>query len=173
MKKKNQMTSKQDSRLSEILPCYVPAGCSWQNELRAACAGLVCSFLFALLRFGTVLSTRLDELDYAVHYYNTVIADFTDVFSGCLLGFYVMAIAAVPWAVIHYNYHFKGSKSIYLMRRLPKKNELWKRCITFPASCAVLAGIGAFLTTLLCFCIYLLAVPDAALQPGQWEKLWS
>jgi len=169
------MRLKLSSRLSEILPCCVPAGCSWQNELVSIFAWLICAFLFALLRFYTVFSWYLEDIYYpdSIRYNGTVMADFDDVFSGCLLGFCVMALSAVPRAVINYMYHFRGSKSIYLMRRLPKKNELWKRCITFPAACAVLAGIAAFLTMLVCFYIYLIAVPDAALRPGQWEKLWS
>lgn len=69
-----------------------------------------------------------------------------------------------------YVYHFSESRSIYLMRRLPNRWELLRRCITLP-----LVGIGGMLI-LVCilffvyYGLYFIFTPEAALTPDQWGK---
>lgn len=44
-------------------------------------------------------------------------------------GFIVVLICLAGLAIYHYFYHYQESKAIYLMKRLPKKSELHKRCL--------------------------------------------
>lgn len=66
-----------------------------------------------------------------------------------------------------------GSKSIYLMRRLPDKWELPRRCLALPLVWAALALVISILVTTLCFTFYILNMPVDVLEPNQWAKIWS
>lgn len=56
------------------------------------------------------------------------------------LGFLLLALCMPLLAGAHYFYHFHDGRSIYLMRRLPDRGELWRRCLTLP-----LTGLAAVL----------------------------
>lgn len=90
-----------------------------------------------------------------------------------LHGFGLTAILMIFVAIYHYLYHFHGSKSIYLMKRLPQKTELFKRCVTLPLLGALCCLISAFLLLLLYYGFYMFATPKQYLAPDQWQKLWS
>ena len=62
--------------------------------------------------------------------------------------------------------------SIYLMRRLPDRWELHRRCLVFPFAGLVLCVAAAFLTVVLCYACYMIATPEICLTPGQWQKYW-
>lgn len=55
-------------------------------------------------------------------------------------GFLLLAVCMPLLAGAHYFYHFHDGRSIYLMRRLPDRGELWRRCLTLP-----LTGLAAVL----------------------------
>ena len=76
------------------------------------------------------------------------------------------------FAATHYFYHYQETKSIYTMKRLPKKPlELHKRCLAAP-----LAGMAAtvllfFLTLAVLYVHYILIVPEQCISPNQLGKL--
>ena len=74
-------------------------------------------------------------------------------------------------AAMHYVYHWKGSRSIYLMRRLPNPWELHRRCLTLPALGIVFFLIFGAAEMFIMYGIYLLAAPDGTVAPDQFEKL--
>lgn len=76
----------------------------------------------------------------------------------------MLVCAAMPiWAAYHYFYHYSGSKAIYLMRRLPHRWELHRRCLAMPAAGLLgalsIQGILGFLYWL----IYYLVTPSQCL----------
>ena len=87
--------------------------------------------------------------------------------TGLLLG---MALT-VPLALYHYACHYLGSRSIYLMRRLPDGWELWRRCLTVPALLAVLCLGAIELLTILYFLVFLLLTPPPCLPAEPWRQL--
>lgn len=73
--------------------------------------------------------------------------------------FALVFIFAAITAVYRYFYHYQHSKSIYLMKRLPKSTEIYKRCLSGSAiisliCLAVMAGLVA-----VCFLEYVNIVP--------------
>lgn len=88
-----------------------------------------------------------------------------------MAGFWITAACMAALAAWHYAYHYQGSRSIYLMRRLPSRWELWRRCLALPAAGAVCALLLAALLLLCYFGLYLLLTPRPCLQPGQWAGL--
>lgn len=88
--------------------------------------------------------------------------------------FWGLAAAAVCMAVLaaaFYAFHYQGGRSIYTMRRLPKRWELWRRCLTVPAATALCCLLLAVVLTFLYFEIYLMVTPEGCLPPDPWEGL--
>ena len=75
-------------------------------------------------------------------------------------------------AANHYIHHKVESNSLYLMKRLPTKLELHKRCLVMPLMYTLMLSIIAFILLLIFYTIYMKFTPSACLAPNQWEKLW-
>ena len=84
----------------------------------------------------------------------------------------VAVVLVLGFIVYHYLYYRQGSKSIYLMKRLPSKHELHKRAIALPMLAILGCLVAALIVMLLYFAIYMLATPKQCLLPNQWQKLW-
>lgn len=80
-----------------------------------------------------------------------------------LNGFAITAMVMMLFSIYHYLYHFQDSKSIYLMRRLPNRWELSRRCLTLPVAAAVLSLAAAVLLLGFYFGIYLVFTPKGCL----------
>ena len=115
---------------------------------------------------------RLYEWDYRIGDYilreNVMMPPFLDVLAIDLHGFLAIAISSVLRIVYHYSYFYRGSKSIYLMRRLPDRMELHRRCITIPMLEAVSALLIAGVLFLLYYWFYIAVTPETCLIPNQW-----
>lgn len=90
-------------------------------------------------------------------------APFGDLIHGGATLFPVVLIGALGMAIGHYAGHYAGSKSVYLMRRLPDKWEFHRRCLGLP-----LLGVAAALAVLaaqtgLHYLGYLLITPEGCL----------
>ena len=101
-----------------------------------------------------------------------IMTDFYIILGSSLLGFAVLALVMLAFAVYHYAYHRQGSKSIYLMRRLPNGWELHRRCLTIPIVSAVFCMVAAFILLCVYYWIYVAVTPKGCLTPGQWQKIW-
>lgn len=78
-------------------------------------------------------------------------------------GFGVMALAMGFVAIGFYKYHSQGSRSIYTMKRLPNRWELWRRVWTVPLVGAVACGVSVLVLTGLYYVCYLLGTPAGCL----------
>lgn len=145
---------------------FVPPGVEL-SPLRAAAACLtgIAAFI-TLCVFSTRLSRWLDALTY-----QTAMVDFCVVLGGALIPFFLLALCELAFLLYFYLTFFQGSKSIYLMRRLPRR-ELARRCLALPVSAAASTLLAAFAMLLICYAIYMVKVPDESLTPHQWQKLW-
>jgi len=77
---------------------------------------------------------------------------------------FLLVCAAMPvWAAYHYYYHYAGSKSIYLMRRLPERWELHLRCLALPAVGILSALALQGLLGSLYYLVYILVTPRQCL----------
>ena len=75
---------------------------------------------------------------------------FEELLSGKLNLYYLLVAAMIVVIILNYAYHRQGSKSVYMMRRLPNRLEMHKRCLTLPL-------VGIFLTIVVAgvFCLLL------------------
>lgn len=156
---------------------YVPAGLDARQELRWIETGLFLSILYSL-GFLAFLENHYQALftrvgGEKVLQEGAVMADFVDILGSGLMGFLIVALCMAALAAYHYFYHYQGSRSIYLMKRLPERWELLRRCATLPLLSAGAALLLAALLLIIYYQIYLLVTPDVCLVPGQWQKIWS
>jgi len=82
-----------------------------------------------------------------------------DSFDGFLM-FYLVMIGVL---VCHYIYYYQGSKSIYLMRRLPDKWEMHRRSITLPFVMITIGVLTQSALWMFYYGIYLTCTPAECL----------
>lgn len=99
-------------------------------------------------------------------------ADFSELLGFTLYGFLILAICMLGMIIFHYIYHYKDSKSIYLMKRLPNPSELHKRCLVLPITAFFICIVSAIVMLLVYFCIYMTFTPEQCITPDQWQKIW-
>lgn len=152
-----------------------PAGWPWQTTVEVTLSALLVSWCSAVLGF----LIHFDEakiplyISLSQHFLDrsTPIAPFAMIFGRGLLGFWIVALCLVLLPLFHYLWHWQGSKSIYLMRRLPRRGELWRRCLAGPAVLLVLTLLAAALAVLLCILLYQTLTPAGHLPENPWEGI--
>ena len=160
-------------RLYRIFPlCAEP-----ERELAWLGAGALVAFVFSfgyLFSYSAARNELYERVDgRLVLIPGALMPDFVALLGRSLWGFWLLAAAMVPLAFYHYQLHFMGSKSIYLMRRLGDPGQLWRRCLTVP----VLGAVGALalggLVLVLYYGWYQLMTPGECIQGDQWQILWN
>lgn len=148
---------------------YVPAGRSGGKTVGWLCAALGIAMGSSVLCF---LAQYADE--YGMLFSRTVsggrvldtsrtMAPFFSLLTNCDVGFNLILAAMPVLALFHYQYHWWGSKSIYLMRRLPSGWELHKRCLAVPFAGAVASMALLGLMCGVFYLIYILCTPAQCL----------
>ena len=102
-----------------------------------------------------------------------MMTDFAELYEGSMLVFAMFMLFSLVFAVHYYSYYHQGSKSIYLMKRLPKGFERHRRALTLPILVCAAFFILAVITTLVYFGLYMLITPNECILPAQWHKLWG
>ena len=155
---------------------YAPPGYDYQFDKTFYFVGLGVATAFSfsyLIRFGEakgeLYTYHLGEKELIP---GAIMPDFIDIFRGSLWGYLVLAFAMLLLIAFRYASYYQNSKSIYLMKRLPDKFEMHRRCIVVPVITAISCMLVAFLVLLLYLGHYMLFTPDACLTPGQWAKIW-
>ena len=133
--------------------------------------------VFWSFSFITNLTDNLSKLYRTVHDKKVlrdgaIMPDFAELMEFVLIGFLVITVIMLVFIAYNYAYHRQGSKSIYLMRRLPNSWELHKRCITLPIAAVFICIIAAFIMLCIYYWIYMAVTPEECLTPGQWQKIW-
>lgn len=162
--------------MKKKLDHYVPLGLNYRAELKWIAYGLVASFLYSL-GFLAAYSNRYASLFWRYEpvkrlQAGAVMPDFIEILDNSLIGFVILAICMIAALVYHYAYHYQGSKSIYLMKRLPSRWELWRRLLTLPILAALFCLCTAAVLLLSYYGIYMAFTPKACLTPDQWQKIW-
>lgn len=136
---------------------------------------LLWSFFISLKAPLTALLEKNDSVAYVdgvLTAYKTV-ATIDYVMRGSLYGFVLLA-AAMPFVALYfYSVHFQGSKSIYTMRRLPKRGELLRRCTLVPLLVMILSVVLFLMLKVAYYGFYVWVVPAEWREPGQWRRLWE
>ena len=104
---------------------------------------------------------------------DAVMPEFRYLMGNAMLGVWVTILILVICIILNYHSFHQGSKSIYLMKRLPDPMELHRRCVLLPvlgmAICLALREV----LVIVYFVVYMLVTPEGCLPPDQWQKFWS
>ena len=158
-----------------VLPGYDPDG----SEKNTCYGFLAFSVFISLVFFVGRYSNARNKLYYTDYetgekflWDGAVMTDFADVLGWSLVGILLTAALCLYYIIVRYTYLHKESKSIYLMRRLPARGELFRRCAAVPFYRAAICLIWAFGLLVLYYATYMTATPDQCLTPDQWSKIW-
>lgn len=163
------------TKLARGLARLFPPGWPWQ--VTAECtlgALLVCwcsAVLLFLYRFDLAKMPLYAPGSDHVLVGSARIVPFAQIFGHALLGFWIVALCMVLLPLFHYLWHWQGSKSIYLMRRLPRRGELVRRCLAGPAALLALTLLAAALSVLLCMLLYQALTPAGHLPEDPWAGI--
>ena len=153
-----------------------PVGWPWQNEIMGAAGAVALSALLAACLFVYRLGSAVDDLyrQTGRHAWErelipgAVVPPYPQVLEGCLVFFAAAALALALLPIAHFLFHRQGSRSDYLMRRLPQRWELAGRCLGGSAlllACTILAAAILFGVFFIC---YLAVTPAGCLPPDVW-----
>lgn len=93
-----------------------------------------------------------------------IITPFWELMTGTpLWGAWIFMILMGFQAFRHYRYHTEGAMPIYLMRRLPDRRELHRRCLTVPVLASILEIVIFAVGIFLCWLLYRFATPAGCL----------
>ena len=151
--------------LAPYLPLGVPAA-AVVGYLRLA-LGLA---LLVSFRFLFALASAIQELYYTdltgrrLLEPGAVMPAFSQLLPGVFWGFWAVAALMPAAALGLYLSHYQGGRSIYTMRRLPNRGELWRRCLAVPAATALAALAAVAVLT----AVYIKkAVPQLCMKGGK------
>lgn len=154
---------------------YLPVGIAAKTELTGIGAGIIIALLRSLFFFDSYFDLYSELYEYfgdrRVLITERKIADFYIIAEGCFDWFLIVIFMLVALTAFHYAYHYKDSKSIYTMKRLTKKNELYIRCLTVPLISIVICIITVGILLLVYYKFYMAYTPPECLTDEQWEKL--
>lgn len=123
---------------------YLPPGMSFRVQGMTLLIGLLVSFAYSLQFFDSYFE-QYQLLFSEKGYLNTdaAIDAFLPILGSALNGFYMLAVVMLLFSVWNWMYFYQESRSIYLMKRIRRK-ELYIRILTLPVltSMAVLGLTG-------------------------------
>lgn len=156
---------------------YAPAGIDLKMERKVFLVGILCALgysMFFLLRFKNAYD-ELFEWSGTRKFLipGAVMPDFVELLDSAMWGFLILHWCMLLLILYHYAYHRQGSKSIYLMKRIPDRWELHRRCLTIPIILACVSLIAMGIIFFLYYKIYMTVTPVECMQPNQWQKIWS
>ena len=160
----------------ESLSRLFPMGWPWQNEIILTAAALGLSTLTAMGLFLSRFTPALDDLYQRAYGQEPVlipgrlVPPYPQVLGNALLGFGLVALCLILLPIGHFLWHRWGARSDYLMRRLPRRQELAKRCVTGSALLLVITALTGLVMFGLLFLWYQAATPAGHLPPDMWAR---
>lgn len=144
-----------------------PPGADWRQETRRCLIVLGTALAWSLTFFLRYISAY-GALYRVVNYRRVLIPGakmqpFSEVLGPSLWGFALAALAGVGLAALHYSSFYRGSRSVYLMRRLPDPLEWHRRCLALPCACIIACAALAAALWGLFYLFYLNVTPAQCL----------
>lgn len=154
-----------------------PLGWPWENELTLSAAAIGASALMALCLFAYRFGKAVDSLYDNFYRREPVLVpgrlmpSYPQVLGNSLFLFWLSALCFILLSIAHFLWHRWGSRSDYLMRRLPRQSELWKRCLAGSALLVTCTVLAAGVLFVLFFIWYYALTPAGHLPPDLWAGI--
>lgn len=150
---------------------WVPPGMELGFWKQFFCSGLFFSAFYSLtflMEFRHEWEGLWRDMDRSELWENARMVPFFQLLDKALLGYLVVAVGMLAMAGYSYSYFYQGSRSIYLMRRLPDFWELPRRCLVVPGVGILICGGLALLNLALYYGIYIFFTPVECLPGVLW-----
>lgn len=162
--------------LSRWLDRRVPPGVSWRTELAWGGRVLGLGALWSAMAFGNNFHSALRELrkwtaGRWVLVESRTITAFPHLLEHTMAVLLLGVLLTAPLACWHYAYYHLGSRSIYVMRRLPDRRVLWRQCLTVPLLLAAAGLLTMLALIFLYFLLFLWITPEQCLPTRIWRQL--
>ncbi len=146
---------------------YTPPGMDLSQEKGLFIAGMCGSTVYSLFFFGRYWDAyealwKWQE-EPKVLWPGAEMEPFLELLDKSLVGYLILAICMFGMVAAHYGYYRQGSKSIYLMRRLPDGKLLRRTCWTLPMVGVALCLAAAAVSLLLFYTVYITCTPPECL----------
>lgn len=142
----------------------VPPGMNGRREAGQLAAGLAVGLVWNAAAFLVPFLQEYERLMWV----QAAFEPFDRLLRSALIPFALLAGWMVALALVHLLSHYQESRSIYLMRRLPDRWELWRRCLTLPLTGLAVVLILTLGLSVLYFWLYeTYALIDTNSQ-GRW-----
>ncbi len=100
-------------------------------------------------------------------------ADCFHLMENCFKYFPLGIICSLLTAVYNYIYLFNGAKSIYTLKRLERKSELYKRVFFLPVLLALVFTLTGLLLIVIYYLIFITVIPEGWQAPDQLLNIWE
>lgn len=149
---------------------HIPVGKDWRSQRNRIMWG----FALVIATTFQVLSSYINARRALYEYVNatgkwvlvesrTIVPYLWLVENTALVGLMIFLGAMALMVVHNYLYHRQGSMSIYLMKRLPDRWELHRRCWTVPVTASLAAGALSAAMIGIFYIVYLTCTPAQCL----------
>lgn len=138
---------------------HFPPGFEWETERGLFTAAFVISCLWSLTFFHRFIE--------AVHYMldRQGVPYFYEILGNAFFCFPIAIAFMLASIAMNYAHHHSGSKSIYLMRRLPDPWERHRRCVEVPLWSAAITVLAAITLFFIYYGIYILWIRHHGYHP--------
>ncbi len=153
-----------------------PPGYEWETERSLFLGGLSFACAWGIIGFFNRYSIWLTDIKSNARGRIAEAIDFYEILGNAYFWFPILIAFVLAFIVMRYAHHHSGSKSIYLMCRLPDKWELHRRCIAGPVIYVLIAIAVALILFFIFYSVYMIFTPDEWLTGNQLKKLfmfWS
>lgn len=146
---------------------YAPLGINVATEVGVYIAGVAIATLQSMTFLLNYSNAWYELYTYRgskrVLIEGAIIQDFNILLENVFLLSVIVCIATLLTTIFHYMYHYDGSKMMYLMRRLPDKWDVHRRCWTLPIAGVVLMVAWMFVLKMIYYAVYILCTPSQCL----------
>lgn len=156
---------------------YFPAGYEYKAELWTLGGWLIGSVIYSFSFFLNYYRAYMKLFFYDRINEEFILKEgvFMERFSllsdGIFRGFYLGVLLLGILAICHYTYYYQGSKSIYLMKRLPDRKMLLKSCICVPVVLGIFSVVLMTVLSLFYFGFYTWVTPEECIRYEQ--QIWD
>lgn len=149
----------------------VPPGLDGWREAKRLLAGLAAALAWNVWMFVTpcIEMRQRGQRDWTNRW---AVPFFSEMLRVSFLGFAPLAVWMPLLAGVHYLYHYRDGRSIYLMRRLPDRWELHRRCLFLPLAGLLAVGILSLALAVGYFFLYRWAIPEGLIPGPEWQGIW-
>ncbi len=155
---------------------YAPPGFNVKREVRLIITGYVLSILYSMSFFiKFFFEYRIlfrNQYGRYIDYPSGVMPSCAHLLEGVFMLFWVLVAAMAVLVMVHYQYYYTKSKSIYLMKRLSDKRELFRRNWSIPLFTVAAILITVFVLIVIYYIFYMSVAPKNCIWPNQWLRIW-